>query len=1203
MKLPGYETLELIREGTSTVIYRARSIRDNTIYILKALKFDYPALHEVEQLQHEYRVAHSLDIDGIVQPHALERHGHRLVLILEDFGGVPLRSLIDNGPLDIGQFLTIAHRIATTLALVHCQNVIHRDIKPANILLNTTTGVVKLTDFGIAGYIESASPDEALSLRGTLAYISPEQTGRTNRTIDHRTDLYALGVTFYEMLTAQLPFETTDPLELVHAHLARQPTPPIELRSDIPLVLSEMILKLLAKTAEERYQDADSLANDLAICQHHWQEHGKITAFSIGNAPTAVSPQTNGSAAPVPHTVATVARTLPGQSALSQQYHLSLVRAEQARVLGQIATAIENYDQAIQAATEQDALDEAALAHEMAARFYLGIGRVRIGQLYISESYYIYRRIGANEKAQALARTYPHLIKAETALSSYRENQHPLTTITTSSSTSAQLLDLNTVLKAAQAFSSEIELETLIKKVIGIVLANAGAERGFLVLHRDDGLHIEAEAEIDQDRVTVPRCTWLDNCRRLAPTIVRHVYATTETLVLAHAVTDERFKDDPYIQAARPKSILCVPIINRGNVGGVIYLENNLGIDAFSPDRIEMTHMLATHAAISLENARLYENTKREVAERIRAEEALRYITEGTASVTGGDFFRSLVSYLTTAFDVNYALVAECTDQTATRVRTLAYMVNQDFHENIEYELEGTPCINVVGGDVYYCPAELNKAFPRYPDLESYLGVPIYNSAGIVVGHLCVIDDKPMNRTPYDISMLEIFAARTGAELERKQAEEALLEREETLRHLNEQLEDYNRNLERKVEERTREIERRREVSAGLHDLLTILNSSRSLDEILDYILQQANVLLRSESGAIYRHQEEQQMFVHQISRGLPMAYVDQLTLPVHHSFIGQAMLSRQPIVVKHPSKQARDFSIPLDEERYTLLAQYQTLLCVPLIRQGDDRDHDTTYGGIALYYEQERQFQTEEIELAVAFADQATLAIENARLRQQVKQVAVREERGRLARELHDSVTQSLYSLTLLAEGWRRLARDGRLADVTEPLAELGGIGQQALKEMRLLVHELRPPALEREGLLGALHERLASVERRAGVDARLIANDMLELPAYIEEELYRITQEALNNALKHAEATSITVRIDADTEQIELEIVDNGCGFQPNQLPNKGGIGLHSMRERADQLGAHLAIESQPHTGTTVRVSLKRTDAERAEIMEKTE
>jgi signal transduction histidine kinase len=236
--------------------------------------------------------------------------------------------------------------------------------------------------------------------------------------------------------------------------------------------------------------------------------------------------------------------------------------------------------------------------------------------------------------------------------------------------------------------------------------------------------------------------------------------------------------------------------------------------------------------------------------------------------------------------------------------------------------------------------------------------------------------------------------------------------------------------------------------------------------------------------------------------------------------------------------------------------------------------------------------FSEEEARLATAFADQAALALENARLYQQAEQLAVMEERSRLARELHDSVTQALYSLTLFAEAGRRAAEAGEKERELNYLVRLGQVSHQALKEMRLLIYELRPAALETEGLVAALQQRLDAVEKRAGVEARLRVEEMVELTAIVEEGLYRIAQEALNNILKHAAATTVTVRLKANTEQVELEVVDNGRAFDPANLRNGGGIGLVSMRERAERLGGSLTIISRPGEGTRViaNVSTRR-------------
>ena len=203
-------------------------------------------------------------------------------------------------------------------------------------------------------------------------------------------------------------------------------------------------------------------------------------------------------------------------------------------------------------------------------------------------------------------------------------------------------------------------------------------------------------------------------------------------------------------------------------------------------------------------------------------------------------------------------------------------------------------------------------------------------------------------------------------------------------------------------------------------------------------------------------------------------------------------------------------------------------------------------------------------------------------------KRAAITEERERLARELHDSVTQSLYSLSLFAEWGGGLLDAGEIEQGRERMARIGEISQQALREMRLLLYELRPSELEHGGLTGALQSRLAAVEQRVGVEASLQADLNVDLPLHVEEYLYRIAQEALNNALKHAEASTVLVKVQADKASILLEVTDNGIGFDPAAISGDGRLGLASMRTRAERLGGTLELISEAGQGTTVRVKI---------------
>jgi signal transduction histidine kinase len=214
--------------------------------------------------------------------------------------------------------------------------------------------------------------------------------------------------------------------------------------------------------------------------------------------------------------------------------------------------------------------------------------------------------------------------------------------------------------------------------------------------------------------------------------------------------------------------------------------------------------------------------------------------------------------------------------------------------------------------------------------------------------------------------------------------------------------------------------------------------------------------------------------------------------------------------------------------------------------------------------------------------------------LRESEKEKAVAEERSRLARELHDSVTQSLYSLTLFAEAARHMVEEIGEENIEQHIGQIGVIGQQALKEMRLLVYELQPPELEREGLVRTLRKRLEAVEGRAGVDAHLEVDEFVNLPGDVEQELYWIAQEALNNTLKHAAAGSVVVYLRESNGRVEMEIADDGVGFNPEDTPDQGGLGLKSIHERAEQIGGSVTIRSQPGEGTSVKVNIQQITAD---------
>ncbi|PAX48947.1 ATP-binding protein, partial [Brunnivagina elsteri] len=285
MKLVGYQLLEQIYSGSKTLVYRGIQEKSDKAVVIKLLQSEYPTFQELLLFRNQYTIAKNLDFPGVIKTYSLEPYGNSYALVMEDFGGISLQEFTQGERINsLRDFFPIALQIVATLEELYRDRVIHKDIKPANILINPTTKQIKLIDFSIASLLprETQAPKSLNVLEGTLAYISPEQTGRMNRLVDWRSDFYSLGVTLFELLTGQLPFTSNDPMELVYCHLAKQPSLVSSLNPAIPEVLANIVAKLMAKNAEERYQSALGLKYDLEKAWHNYQETGEIVKFDLG---------------------------------------------------------------------------------------------------------------------------------------------------------------------------------------------------------------------------------------------------------------------------------------------------------------------------------------------------------------------------------------------------------------------------------------------------------------------------------------------------------------------------------------------------------------------------------------------------------------------------------------------------------------------------------------------------------------------------------------------------------------------------------------------------------------------------------------------------------------------------------------------------------------------------------------------------------
>lgn len=387
------------------------------------------------------------------------------------------------------------------------------------------------------------------------------------------------------------------------------------------------------------------------------------------------------------------------------------------------------------------------------------------------------------------------------------------------------------------------------------------------------------------------------------------------------------------------------------------------------------------------------------------------------------------------------------------------------------------------------------------------------------------------------------------------------------------QLRDLINNLEQRVRDRTQALRQRAvqlETSAQVsRDITSILE----IDDLLARVVELVREAFDYYHVQIFLLDRETRLLSPRASSSKAGS---QLDLKICGKGLNsEAAEKGEPLLVNDVSEDSRY----LADER---LPNTRSELVVPLRYGGK------VIGTLDVQSEQANTFTPQDVLLLQSLGDQVAIAIENARLYERSRELGVREERDRLARELHDSVIQSLCSLTLFSEASRRLVNSGQTDQAQQYLDRIGMTTRQALQEMRLLVYELRPPVLEREGLVGALRQRLHVVEMRSGMDTNLVVDCLPELPSPTEEALYRIAQEALNNVVKHAAATSVSVTIKQVDGNVELEITDNGRGFAVTDSNLNAGMGLKNIQERVSGLDGELTIHSAPGEGTSVRVGL---------------
>lgn len=379
--------------------------------------------------------------------------------------------------------------------------------------------------------------------------------------------------------------------------------------------------------------------------------------------------------------------------------------------------------------------------------------------------------------------------------------------------------------------------------------------------------------------------------------------------------------------------------------------------------------------------------------------------------------------------------------------------------------------------------------------------------------------------------------------------------------------------LQQQLTEQTRKV-------SALQKILEAVSVPAELPVILNKSLRAALVAAQGNAGFIHLREKSGKTMRLAAQQGIPNSVVDTLVnVSTEGGLVAWVARNKESLLIPKISEDPRTVYL-------TASGDLQAYVGVPISRG------QRVWGTLSVLGKDPSQFGDDEVALLISVGEEIGIVVENARLRRQAERFLVVQERNRLARELHDSVTQSLYSVTLFAEAGRRTALADQNEETARYFTQIGETGQQALKEMRLLIYKLRPSILAKEGLIRALQQRLNSVEGRAGVKSQLLVEGQIKLSPALEDALFQIAQEALNNSLKHAMATEIIVRLNMiQSEEVAIQIEDNGRGFDPDAAADSDGMGLANIQERAESFDGELTIHSAPGRGCVVEARLKQT------------